>query len=281
MTDYISAYSKSGHLFIPRMFQGFPEIKEALISNQMQAAFMVAPMAIALRAQGVPVKIVYLGHRYGSAVVDTSVPDWELKIPGRAPGLDLHYLPADKNNFAPRVSVAYEPQPGWVFRGGYGIFYDLGASTTAGQRMGDAFGGVPGYVGDFYGNFRFDAHDDVPVMSLDNIFPAPAQVEVGTYPISTGAGSGYFDYPASVRFLDQDSGASPYYHRFVVSTEKQIAARTAISLFYTGSRGRDLPYYENINAPAYRTGWPSEDAFNEARPNASGRSTGAKVRAPA
>src|SRR5712664_1451325 len=39
------------------------------MSNKMQAAFMVAPMAIALRAQGVPVKIVYLGHRYGSAVV--------------------------------------------------------------------------------------------------------------------------------------------------------------------------------------------------------------------
>jgi NitT/TauT family transport system substrate-binding protein len=59
----------SGHQFIPRMFQGFPEIKEALMSNKMQAAFMVAPMAIALRAQGVPIKIVYLGHRYGSAVV--------------------------------------------------------------------------------------------------------------------------------------------------------------------------------------------------------------------
>jgi len=69
VTDYISAYSRSGQLFIPRLFQGFPEIKEALMSNKMQAAFMVAPMAIALRAQGVPVKIVYLGHRYGSAVV--------------------------------------------------------------------------------------------------------------------------------------------------------------------------------------------------------------------
>ncbi len=69
MTDYISAHTDSGNIFIPRMFQGFPEIKEALISNKMQAAFMVAPMAIALRAQGVPVKIVYLGHRYGSAVV--------------------------------------------------------------------------------------------------------------------------------------------------------------------------------------------------------------------
>jgi NitT/TauT family transport system substrate-binding protein len=51
------------------MFQGFPEIKEALIADKMQAGFMVAPMAIALRAQGVPIRIVYLGHRYGSAVV--------------------------------------------------------------------------------------------------------------------------------------------------------------------------------------------------------------------
>ena len=33
------------------MFQGFPEIKEALISNKMQAAFIVAPLAIALKSQ--------------------------------------------------------------------------------------------------------------------------------------------------------------------------------------------------------------------------------------
>jgi len=56
-------------MFLPRMFQGFPEIKEALIANRMQAGFLVAPMAIALRSQGVPIKIVYLGHRYGSAFV--------------------------------------------------------------------------------------------------------------------------------------------------------------------------------------------------------------------
>ena len=69
VTDFISRFSLDGTLFIPRMFQGFPEIKEALISNRMQVGFMVAPMAIALKAQGVPIKIVYLGHRYGSAVV--------------------------------------------------------------------------------------------------------------------------------------------------------------------------------------------------------------------
>jgi NitT/TauT family transport system substrate-binding protein len=69
VTDYISRHSASGNIFIPKLFQGFAEIKEALISNKMQAAFMVAPMAMALRSQGVPVRIVYLGHRYGSAVV--------------------------------------------------------------------------------------------------------------------------------------------------------------------------------------------------------------------
>jgi NitT/TauT family transport system substrate-binding protein len=69
VTDFISKYSVAGQIFLPRMFQGFPEIKEALISNKMQAAFIVAPLAIALKAQGVPIKVVYLGHRYGSAVV--------------------------------------------------------------------------------------------------------------------------------------------------------------------------------------------------------------------
>jgi NitT/TauT family transport system substrate-binding protein len=69
VTDYISKLSDSGEIFLPRMFQGFPEMKEALISKRMQAAFIVAPMAIALRAQGVPIKVVYLGHRYGSALV--------------------------------------------------------------------------------------------------------------------------------------------------------------------------------------------------------------------
>src|SRR5215472_2389541 len=69
VTDFISKFSEAGEIFLPRMFQGFPEIKEALISNKVQAAFIVAPMAIALKSQGVPIRIVYLGHRYGSAVV--------------------------------------------------------------------------------------------------------------------------------------------------------------------------------------------------------------------
>jgi NitT/TauT family transport system substrate-binding protein len=69
VTDWVAAHSLDGHIFIPKLFQGFAEMKEALVSNRMQAAFLVAPMAIALRSQGAPIKVVYLGHRYGSAMV--------------------------------------------------------------------------------------------------------------------------------------------------------------------------------------------------------------------
>jgi NitT/TauT family transport system substrate-binding protein len=50
-------------------FSGFPEIKESIVSGHLPATFMLAPMAIALRQQGVPIKIVYLGHRDGTAMM--------------------------------------------------------------------------------------------------------------------------------------------------------------------------------------------------------------------
>ena len=55
--------------FDPVRFQGWPELKEAFLSRNLDAAFILAPMAIALREQGVPMKIVYLGHRDGTALV--------------------------------------------------------------------------------------------------------------------------------------------------------------------------------------------------------------------
>lgn len=55
--------------FEPVRFNSWPELKEAHISGYTPATFMLAPMAMALAQQGVPVKIVYLGHRDGSALM--------------------------------------------------------------------------------------------------------------------------------------------------------------------------------------------------------------------
>jgi NitT/TauT family transport system substrate-binding protein len=53
----------------PVRFSGFPEIKESIVSGHLSATFMLAPLAMALRQQGVPIKIVYLGHRDGTAMM--------------------------------------------------------------------------------------------------------------------------------------------------------------------------------------------------------------------
>lgn len=69
VTDWINRNQVGKGFYEPIRFNGFPEIKESLISGYLPATFMLAPMAMALREQGVPIKIVYLGHRDGTAMM--------------------------------------------------------------------------------------------------------------------------------------------------------------------------------------------------------------------
>jgi NitT/TauT family transport system substrate-binding protein len=65
----VTQHSDSGTVFQAQRFNEFPSMKEALIARKIDATFMIAPLAMKLAADGVPVKIVYLGHRDGSALV--------------------------------------------------------------------------------------------------------------------------------------------------------------------------------------------------------------------
>ena len=71
VTDYINKNMEGEGFFQPMRFSGWPELKEMFIGRpqDMPASFILAPMAMALREQGVKIKVVYLGHRDGSAVV--------------------------------------------------------------------------------------------------------------------------------------------------------------------------------------------------------------------
>ena len=69
VTDFINKSMTGEGMFEPIRFNGFPELKEAFLSEYMPATFILAPLAMALREQGVPIKIVYLGHRDGTAMM--------------------------------------------------------------------------------------------------------------------------------------------------------------------------------------------------------------------
>lgn len=50
-------------------YNGWPEIKESLISGSVKAAYMLAPLVMDLVTKDVPVKIVSLGHRSGAVIM--------------------------------------------------------------------------------------------------------------------------------------------------------------------------------------------------------------------
>ena len=68
VTDYASRKSKEFRYDAQR-FTDFPTVVESMKSGRLEATFMTVPLAMKLREQGVPVKIVYLGHRDGSTVM--------------------------------------------------------------------------------------------------------------------------------------------------------------------------------------------------------------------
>ena len=69
VTDYASKTTQSSTNFNSRVFSDFPTVVSALQAKQLQATFMIVPLAMKLREQGVPIKICYLGHRDGSQIV--------------------------------------------------------------------------------------------------------------------------------------------------------------------------------------------------------------------
>ena len=68
VTDFASKTSRHTR-FESQRFTDFPTVVETVKSGRLDATFMIAPLAMKLREQGVKVKIAYLGHRDGSTVI--------------------------------------------------------------------------------------------------------------------------------------------------------------------------------------------------------------------
>ena len=68
VTDFATRTSSTTR-FLSQRFTDFPTIVESMKGGRLEASFMIAPLAMKMREQGLPVKILYLGHRDGSTVM--------------------------------------------------------------------------------------------------------------------------------------------------------------------------------------------------------------------
>jgi NitT/TauT family transport system substrate-binding protein len=63
------ACKASGGLFEYNKYNGWPEIKESLMTGRLPAAYMLAPLVMDLAMSRIAVKVVSLGHRSGAVIM--------------------------------------------------------------------------------------------------------------------------------------------------------------------------------------------------------------------
>jgi NitT/TauT family transport system substrate-binding protein len=93
LLDAASIREDSVIRFRAMKFSSFAEMAEALRSDQIQAAFIIAPLSIVLHQQGEDVRVVYIGNRHESTFVtrkDLAIKDLA-DLDGRTVAVPMRY----------------------------------------------------------------------------------------------------------------------------------------------------------------------------------------------
>ena len=179
---------------------------------------------------------VNLGVRYDLQLIDkppVTNPSESLL----SAGLDTRMLPTDKNNFAPRVGVAWSPTNKVVARAGYGIFY---AITPAALTSRAHFqNGITTQTRTFNGDSPFASL----IPSYPNTFcgpPDPSGIPPNCAPPDAGAG-----LPSLQLF--SANYQQPYVQQGSLGIEVVASRDISLSASYLMNKGTHLQQIRDVN----------------------------------
>jgi hypothetical protein len=194
-------------------------------------------------------------------VMDLSYPGYRLVMPGLTLGTNNPPYPADENNFAPRIGLAYRLTDKTVIRSGYGMFYETGQF----KFMDQMFWNSPGYGGTGYNAVDYADDPNQPFFTLNDVFPAPITIPKGTWPVPLGEGGGQLFPRQEPQTIDSDSALTPYIQRWSLDIQRELGSNVAASIGYVGSEGTKLATQYDLNLPAQGV-YLDSDEFYQARP---------------
>jgi outer membrane receptor protein involved in Fe transport len=152
-------------------------------------------------------------------------------------------VPTDKNNFAPRLAVAWDPfgDGRTSVRSAFGVFYD----ALAGQ-------------GDFFQSGVLSP-PFTPLVELNATAANLTLVPIAD-PLRAVAGPPNPFPPALTVIGWGDQFESPYAYHFNVGVQRQIGTSLGAEVAYVGSRGHSLPIFIEVNPGLYTPGQTSQGA---------------------
>jgi len=138
---------------------------------------------------------------------------------------------ADKNNFGPRLGLAWTAAANTVLRAGYGVYFDQSALAPS-EGL---------YFNAPYFDLRFYfPGEQTGLIFVNNPFPA-------NFPIPTPSSA--FSFQRDLR--------TPYIQQWNVNVQQQMGKGRVLEVGYVGSKGTKLYSARDINQPA-----PSAAPFN-------------------
>jgi hypothetical protein len=163
---------------------------------------------------------------------------------------DPQVVETDKNDFAPRIGIAYRPfkKDNTVIRAGYGLFY------TSTNQFYHWLYYSPLRSGTFTSN---SAGFLSPAATLANPFPSSQFTPPGGSGISIGIPAGVNPAAVNNQSVISISALGPYHtpqtQQWSVGVQREILKNMVLDVSYKGSKTKNLPVQWFFNQPTFST----------------------------